>query len=522
MNGKIVLILLACVFVLGCQEKRDFTLNPDGSGRVIFEARMGEKSGATPHGRLKWINDFACRAAEHLDAWADARIVERNGRTFFRGTGLFPDINKGEIKTNVGSILRPTWTVEGDGTAVLTLTKVTKRHPPAVKTPAPLTEEQIAEKVKALRDRPVVPPFMTEKKYAQMRLEYTFDLPGEVVEQTNFTAGEGGALTLTVTGAKLLESARAVKADDALLRELVLADEERGGPKTDARTRRNLFGSVTDISATVKLTGKPQFDYAAEVAAARKKHLAMMTELGLYWTSIPKDMPLRFASMTHRGIENKQIRVEVEPPRPFADADGGIIFAMTAADGTRLLPSIGRSQIIGVPPSSDRRQSIHLWIPLPANLPAGTRTLREILGAVFFTAADVKTVDLGFTELLTGAKGTALNAKIISVDMITDKNGEEQTKIVVAAKAPKNERIDKINYAWPDGVKTLRLVSGMPAFLAGTDEGYFGREFVFRGVLTTPPSFTATVWENAKHFTVPFRMTDVAVTNKAPKETARD
>ncbi len=519
LNGKMGFHLLACVFVLGCQEQRTFTLNPDGSGKVVFETRMTERSAATPHDRLKWLHDVACQAAVNLDAWADARLVQRDGQTYFQGTGLFSDIDRGEVKTNVGGTLRPTWTVKDDGTAILILTKTSRRRRPADTAPADLTEEQIATKVKALRDRPVVPPFMTEKEYSRMRLEYTFNLPGNVVERSNFTVGKTGALSLTITGAKLLEAARTMKADEAVLRELVLAGEEKGGPNTDARIRRLMFGSAAEISATVKLTGKPQFDYAAAVAAAKKQHLPIMTRLGLCWTSIPKDMPLRFKSIAPTRIENNRIRVEAEAPRPFVKIEGGFIFRMTAADGTLLLPRIGQSQRMAHvrPPAGREGTLATLMIPIPAKLPAKTQTLGEVLGAAFLVAADTKTVDLGFSDIKPGAKGTALDARIVSVATITGRNGEEQMKIVVAAKTPKDAAIDTIRAVWPDGAEEARLAMAGPALLPEAYAGYKGREFVFRGALPTKPSFSATVWENVEHFAVPFRMTNVPVTNEAIK-----
>lgn len=503
----IVATALASVLLSGCQERQTYTLNPDRSGKVVYEYHAGKE--LRDNGRLNVLDKLLNKTNAGVEVWTDVSLEHRNGDAIFRGTALFPDINK----VNVGYLdtppLKPVWTVS-EGTAVLKL-RPSFSAASAAASPGPLTEEQIASEIEALRNKPVIPPFTNEEEFKKIRLEYVLHLPGEVIEQTNFTAGDDGSLSLVVTGESYIRAAKTLLTNEAELREVVLAGE-KAKAKTHAKLCREMIGTEAGITAKIKLNNKPAFDYAAEVAAAKENYLDMMAKLGLYWTDIPENMPLRFKSITPSRVDGKTIRYKVKRPRKAISYNGGLIFRMVAEDGTLVLPHPGVSQKI----KPFGGAGAQLIINFPENLPAGTRTLKEVLGTVWYTMADAKTFGLGFKEAAEGAKGTALDARIFSVSTEKILNGKERTKLVVGVKIPEGAMLYSTSMRWPKEANKVgrEIWHGRKQL----PDGYQGRTFSFDGSLDCKPTFTAVVWENFERFVVPFRLTDVPLTKEGLRE----
>ena len=108
----------------GCFETKDeFTLNPDGSGKVIHECtfqqvNLGGDNEATEDS-LKEAIGKVITEAKGVEAWRDVTYKRLDdGRLFFKGTAYFTNLNTLDIPNQ--TMLEFDWRKSGGG-AVLTL-----------------------------------------------------------------------------------------------------------------------------------------------------------------------------------------------------------------------------------------------------------------------------------------------------------------------------------------------------------------------------------------------------------------
>ena len=106
---KRILLIVTCLAIAGCvEEKSEFTINPDGSGKVVYEAAvqpmdfgmMGEKP--DPQAMLKQTVQQILTQSSGVDAWKDVTSkLTDDGKMYFKGTAYFPDISKLKIHNSM-------------------------------------------------------------------------------------------------------------------------------------------------------------------------------------------------------------------------------------------------------------------------------------------------------------------------------------------------------------------------------------------------------------------------------------
>ena len=248
MRTSLKLGVLACLAILavGCFEtKHDYSLNPDGSGRVTYEitmqdmsammgAAMGLAGGAASAASAR---HQAVRAAIPRPVRRRRRLEDvsfskaEDGRIKFKGTAYFKSIEKLKLHPAAGSAI--SFAKDDKGGLVLNL-EGDKKDKAEIKVPAQMTEDEMAAKIKDGRAKYAQMKPMMTMIMSTMKMDITFHVPGTVAESTCFKKGEGGSLQILIEGAKLLETMDKVAADDAILREIVTAGESLsdGGPRT--------------------------------------------------------------------------------------------------------------------------------------------------------------------------------------------------------------------------------------------------------------------------------------------------
>jgi hypothetical protein len=119
-----VVCLGALPLVTGCFETKDeFTVNPDGSGKVTHECsfqqvNLGGDNEATEDS-LKEAIGKVITEAKGVEAWRDVSYKRLDdGRLFFKGTAYFTNLNTLDIPNQ--TMLEFDWKKSGGG-AVLTL-----------------------------------------------------------------------------------------------------------------------------------------------------------------------------------------------------------------------------------------------------------------------------------------------------------------------------------------------------------------------------------------------------------------
>jgi hypothetical protein len=273
-------------FASGCLElSESFTLNPDGSGKVVVDTLSPDGSQFAPANQPKPKPDELVKKAiegaiksKGVDAWSDVSgEIAKDGRVHFHGTAYFPDINK--VNINAGGSNSSdndssgmSWTKEGDAYKLVFKNKNKAENAPP---PEKLTDAQIDEKIKQERVEYQQSKAFIQAFLGNLKVSVSFALPGKITE-SNILTVNGNTATMTLDGKQMMEAMDKANADDALMREKV-----KGGKAAEDRIMTKLmFGKEGDPSAKVT-DAKPQFDYKAESAKAKAGEAEMWKKLGV-------------------------------------------------------------------------------------------------------------------------------------------------------------------------------------------------------------------------------------------------
>ena len=306
--------LAAAVLVAGCIEtKQDVTLNPDRSGKARIELIMADMPftmtpDQEPPDPQVQARQFAKRVLEGsrgVEAWADVSFGRtEEGRNRFVGTAYFKDFLAMKLQTGKTEGLTITRTEDGgmllrlepgekdEGKEGSASDKPARPEKPA---PPPLSEEQLQQRIQAERAKWQQMKPMMAMTIGRMKMDLVFRLPGTLVEVKGFQRTPDGAVRFTFDGAKMLAAVDKLMADDAYVRQQLEKQQDASplsGPQMDERTMKELFGTAGPFIARTKGPAGPQFDYAAEVEAAKMAYPAMIKRLGLDQVPPPRKGPV--------------------------------------------------------------------------------------------------------------------------------------------------------------------------------------------------------------------------------------
>jgi len=289
---EIAAALAAAAVLAGCIEVReDFTLNPDGSGKVAVDFLMQEAPAGAGQADKPDPDVLAKETVRHIldtspgvDAWADVSYSRaEDGRLHFKGTAYFKDFSTPRLK--IADLLGVTFTRDEKGGMTLLVDRPAEaaKAAPAQAPAAKLTKEEIDRRVKAQHDGFRQKRPWLEQVLAKTRIEMSFRLPGTPGEVANLQKGEDGTLQFVLEGPKLLQAIDQVVADDAYMREMVVSEAgaRPARPRLSEALNEKLFGARAPIRASVTGDLKPLFDYAAEARAAKDAYPKMLERLGL-------------------------------------------------------------------------------------------------------------------------------------------------------------------------------------------------------------------------------------------------
>jgi hypothetical protein len=534
---KALTLLGACILLFltsGCFDTtEDFTINPDGSGKVIHECLFQRMSfGAekeTPEEAMRSAVKEVLEKSKGVDAWRDVSYQLRDdGRIFFRGTALFKNLSKLHLHNQ--TMLEFTWKKYGDGTAVLGLNANTLTGADAVGSQKPsataitnqLAPEAFSKKVregrvKLQQAKPILSGYLANVKHAT-----TFHLPGKISTSSNFVKEDSGALTLRFEGAKVLEIIEKLANDDEWCR------QHRGTGFDNLQEKQTMsedmnqyiFGSKGPVSATIKGVSSPLFDYVAEVEAAKKEFSKIENDLGVIAASLAppaQGQPLKKLEVA--GIKLITASDPNQNLRPFYSSEGytmnllmefsGTIQSITdgtavetavADDGTSLLPDSWKGTLHSRQISKDKTKALVEFELMVPN--RNVRGLKEVSGHVEYQVGGTKEVDLGFKELKVESKGTALGAKIKSLRERWNKDGSYEIDLFLDLRA--NE------------IKTLSLlVNGERTVLEQRGWSGVGKTltmtFANKTVFPSNGQLVAEVYDTPQTFETPFELKNITL-----------
>ena len=531
----------------GCFDtKEDFTLNPDGSGKVVHECTF-QPMNLSANGENEDAGKALTNAvrevlgqAKGVDAWRDVTFKTLDdGRIYFRGTAYFKDLSKLDIENQ--TMLKFDWKKSADGGALLTLRtneetqaggmKITRNKP--AKPTKVLTPEEQAKKIKLERGQfqqamPMLSGIMGNMKHAVV-----FHLPGKVVSSANFTNDAAGNLAINFDGAKMLAVMQKLVNDDAWCQAHSGTgfDDMQQKPVMDADMNQFIFGEKAPVSATVT-SGKPLFDYATAVAAAQAEYVQTKKALrvGSSISSSSDDAEEVTAAPATGGLKSVKVAGvrlvtgadntrDLRPLNYFQNeytvsllvefpgavqsvTDKTVLAVATADDGTSLLPDSDWDRKVHFPNLARDKTAATLEFKL--NLPgSGVKGLKELSGTVQYrVSGGTKEVDLGLDELKAGATGTNLDAEIKSIKEGWQKNGSQEMSLHL-----------KTN---PDDLKSVSLVvEGVRTALSqrGYGGGNGAYDFNYECKTNFPANgrIVAEVYDKVQTFEAPFKLENLTL-----------
>lgn len=453
------------MLLASCYEtKQEFTLNPDGSGKVLHECSFQNvnltNNDEDPEEALQSAIAKLIGDSKGIDAWSDVSFKQLDdGRMWFRGTAYFKKIDELEIENQ--SMLEFAWKNQGGGKAELALNLKNDENSKPEPKAAELKPGEKAEKLKAERAKFQQSKPMLAAMLGGLKQSVTFHLPGKIGTSSNFKASSSGALELTFEGIKMIEALESLVNDDAWIAKNGF--DSQNTPALDNELSGMLFGEKAPVNATVSGAGQPLFDYAAEVAAAQKEFAKIEKQLGVVTVAPPamgeplksiRVVGVRMVTAVDKKLDIRPfnydagytLSVLAEFPGSVLDiTDKSSITTATASDGTNLLKGDRDwDRRLSFPKlSADKASAIFdVELKLP---PSSAKGLKEITGNLQYRVAGAsKETDLGLKSLKAGAKGTEFGASIEEIKDGWNKDGSQDMELKLKLK--------------PDDLKSISLV----------------------------------------------------------------
>ena len=520
----------------GCFEtKQEFTINPDGSGKVVHECRFDDKASVWEsvgsNRSLKEAVRDLIQKSKGVDTWRDVTFSRLDdGRAYFRGTAYFRRLEDVDIDDQMA--MHFTWGTRPDGTKILARGKSkrdsgkfdrfddlrSERNLPGTNaSPAELAKYARDEQAKYRAMRP-----MFESFFGRMRHEASFKLPGKISKASIFIPVTGNQLTVVLAGTNIMRALDTLITDEEQIKRNLtttnLTALKRDFP--DEEGNGFIFGKKAPLEATVSTGNNPLFDYDAEVQAARSDFAKLQKDLQITVASIMPAAGAGFKSLHVVGIRlddsfpeerefemwgrNPGLRLTLLgqfPGTVQALTKNGVVKTALSDDGRSLLPdSIEAHGIESFQLSKDKTAilfSVSLKLP-----DKGARVIRELSGQLqYHSEAGAKEIDLGFDGLREGARGTELGAHIKAMKP----HWNEDALVIEVSLNLRLEAIKEV-YLVVGGTKTaLRRTMSF----GGGDVNTIG--LVSKWAVPAGSRLVVLVVDRVQPFDVPFKLQNIAL-----------
>ena len=513
----IALLLSSCY-----ETKQEFTLNPDGSGKVTHECsfqevKMNNEDDNSEEALQATIGRIV-KDSKGVDAWNDVSFKRLDdGRLWFRGTAYFKKLDELEIHNQ--SMLQFAWKTQGADKAELTLRFKKSDNAKPKPDNTKLTPEERAQKIKTERAKFQQSKPMFTAMLGSLKQTVSFKIPGKVESSSNFKPTASGGLGLSFEGAKMIEALEKLISDDAWLEKNGF--DMQNSPELDSEFGGLLFGEKAPVKASVTIASTPLFNYAAEVAAALRGAEALQKKLGVASIAPPakgealkslKVVGVRMVSAVDKKLdvrpfnydEGYTLAVLAELPGSVLDVtDKSSITSATASDGTNLLKGERDwDRRLGFPKLAADKASVMFDIELKRPAPAA-KGIKEITGTLQYrVSGGAKEVDLGLKSLKVGSKGTEFGASIEEIKEGWSKDGSQEMKLKL--------KLD------PDNLKSTSLVvDGVKTEIDRNGYSSSGgiTTFTFKSKTAYPEngSIVVELYDKVQTFDAPFKIENLSL-----------
>jgi len=526
-----VLVLLPVIFLAGCLEVEDeYTLNPDGSGKVLHRAWFQNVNlnltgnEPDPEKQMRDAVQTLLTESEGIEAWKDVQFqLGSDGRIHFSGIAYFSSMN--DVKFKHGGIsadlLSFSWEPQPDGTAVLGLRSdegVEDDLAPGVEIDD-MEAEMARQRASYLQMKPMMTGMM-----GGMKARATIRLPAEPASVSNFQQLEDGSVSIALDGEKLIENINAFIMDDERIKEMILEGKSiQDAQEMEGMMAREIFGADGPVRVVVG-PGQPLFDYAAEVSAAQAAFPDLLENLGLEGAtsqvSLPVDTGEGFTEVRIAGVRWVD-DTGSQTARPFnwnpgytvsvaarlsgraLSVVGGAFEEATTLNGKSLLREQAFDREIRNGRVSDDGQL--LIIECQLNDPGEARGIKRVAGKVEYLVAEgEEQIDLGFARLAVGEKGEEAAAMITEIE---EKTWGNKTHHIIEMKLK----------LVPDHLKEVRMLNAAGSLITDIriqSRMTSGKDDTTLAVRSEEPIPEAgkvllVKHSNLKQFEVPFEVEDV-------------
>ena len=446
-----ILLIVGVAVIAGCvEEKKEYTINPDGSGKVDcdivyapFNLNLGGEE-AAPKSQIKTEVEKILKESKGVDAWQNVSFeLTDEGKIHFVGTAYFADINKVKIKSG-GFNSKQDMFFSRDGSGRITIEikndSDSEDSGAKAKEAEKLTEAELSQKVKEMRLQYNKSKPMMMGILGTLKSERVFHLPGRIEGVSNFKKVDSSTVKLTLEGPKMLAAMDKVMTDDKLLAQQVRAGKNpmQSGLGDELRGNEMLYGPRAPVRV-VAGDAKELFDYKTEVATAKANYKAMLKGLGFGETSsavmatATVDTIGKAGSVMVAGVrlvryanEKRGIRpfnydkgytlsLVMELPESGMEITAGRVEKATADTGQDLLPEKEWDRKISSPQLTKDGKGVRFKVKLL--LPDDSaRGITEVTGSLdFLKSTGTKEIDLGMMDFKEGSQSKVEGFSIISV-----------------------------------------------------------------------------------------------------------
>ncbi|MHC4605351.1 MAG: hypothetical protein ACYTAF_00255 [Planctomycetota bacterium] len=532
-RSAVALVLALCVFVVaGCFEiEQEFTLNPDGSGKVKFTVisrgsmNPFEETAEDPAEQVKTSVADLLQKSEGVEAWKDVSYeVLKDGRMSIKGTAYFKDMKKLKIHTGGGDGEGPMdkLVFKKDDAGNIVLEFETEEGAGEKPKPAEMTEEEIQKQIRIMRaqfqqQKPLIETFVKD-----MKVDMKFRLPGKIGDAGIFTEGPDNTIGIAFEGKKILESMEKVIMDDDLAREAALSGDDPMGQAPPDFLLEMMFGKKGEPRAVTTGELKPLFDYKSEAAGA-KIAANLLKELGLEEKIVKKapapvpaakgegfaDLAVTSVEMTHpAGADERfgqkaglKFSLKGRFPGAVMKVSGGEVKKALADTGQDLLPKQQWDRRIHFANLTDDKAGVTFDVKMDYPAP-NVKSITEISGVLtYLVSGGREEVDLGLTDLTKGAKGTKHGASIKNRQKSQWQQGHEELQLNLRVEM---ETIAEIVFFDAEGKKLEVRRSGHMSM--GSDTTI---DFSIEGTFPEKGKIVVQFHKDLKSFEVPFSIENV-------------
>jgi hypothetical protein len=426
---------MACAFVSGCIEdtKQEFTLNPDGSGKMLVESTFIPPSEALRDDEpseetavQEAVRDLLTRS-DGIEAWSDVSFSElKDGSFFFRGTAYFPDLSR--VKLHELGALR--FSLQRDSANNLVLAEAGR---PAAhsKWDLPgagfesLNEPLTAESIRRDRRRFKASQPMLLAMFGNLKQELTFHVPGVVRRSSNFETGTPGALRVCFNGERTIHALEEMISDDKVMQSFSTNTPAQSELAAILVLNEKVYGERSTIQASIRPGNKPAFDYRAEVTAALKEFPAVARKVGLPdGTPFPTVPPNQAITARVTGIEWKfgtgreeyALNLAFQLPQPVRRAERVELESVQTVEGLNLLRDRRGPDVLNWACLEKDNTTVTFNARLKAP-PLSSRGIARISGVLHCASMEsVSWIELISGDLVPGAKGSRFGVTIDDVE----------------------------------------------------------------------------------------------------------